>query len=286
MDRMEPTTSGLIATNGVELWTETFGAPTDGAVVLISGADSPGSRWDAGLVDTLVRAGLRVVRFDNRDCGLSTKIDADELYTLDDMARDVVGLLDALAIDRAHVVGRSMGGMIGQLLALDHADRVRSLALLISSPGMGDERLPGPTEEFVEQMAERQLAPPPKTRDERIEYLLELFRVYAGSAFAFEETRLRAACATEVDRMWYPESGHSFAAWSTASRVDRLADITVPTLIVHGTDDPVVPVAHAHYMAATIPHNDCWIIEGMGHETPAALTPELADRLLALFRRT
>ena len=282
---MEPTTSGLIATNGVALWVESFGASTDVAVVLISGADSPGSRWDLGLVDALVRAGHRVVRFDNRDCGLSTKIDPDELYTLDDMARDVVGLLDALAIDRAHVVGRSMGGMIGQLLALDHADRVRSLSMLISSPGMGDERLPGPAEDFIEQMAERQLAPPPKTREERIAYLVELFRMYAGTAFPFEETRLRSACAAEVDRMWYPESGHSFAAWSTASRVDRLADIAVPTLIVHGTEDPVVPVAHAHLMAATIPDNDCWIIDGMGHETPAALSPMLADRLVALFAR-
>jgi pimeloyl-ACP methyl ester carboxylesterase len=283
---MEPTTSGLIATNGVELWVETFDSSTDVAVVLISGADSPGSRWDLGLVDALVGGGFRVVRFDNRDCGMSTKIDPDELFTLDDMARDVVGLIDALTIDRAHFVGRSMGGMIGQLLALDHAERVRSLSLLISSPGMGDERLPGPSEEFIERMAERQLAPPPKTRDERISYLVELFRLYAGTAFTFEEARLRGACAAEVDRVWYPESGHSFAAWSTASRVDRLADIAVPTLIVHGTDDPVVPVAHAHYMAATIPDNECWIIDGLGHETPAALTPELAYRLLSLFHRT
>src|SRR4051812_5073009 len=140
MDRMEPTTSGLIETNGIEVWAETFGAPSDAAVVLISGADSPGSRWDLDLVDALVRAHFRVVRFDNRDSGLSTKIDPDELFTLDDMARDVVGLLDALGIARAHIVGRSMGGMIGQLLALDHPERVRSLALLISSPGLGDER--------------------------------------------------------------------------------------------------------------------------------------------------
>ena len=283
---MEPTTSGLIATNGVELWVETFGRSTDVAVVLISGADSPGSRWDLGLVDALAGGGFRVIRFDNRDCGLSTKIDPDELFTLDDMARDVVGLMDALTIDRAHLVGRSMGGMIGQLLALDHSERVRSLTLLISSPGLGDERLPGPAAEFVERMAERQLAPPPKTRDERIAYLVELFRLYAGTAFPFEEARLRAACAAEVDRVWYPESGHSFAAWSTASRVDRLGDIAVPTLIVHGSDDPVVPVAHAHYMAATIPDNECWIIEGLGHETPAALTPELVRRLLSLFHRT
>lgn len=283
---MEPTTSGLIDTNGVELWVETFGTAEDAAVVLISGADSPGSRWDLGLVDALVRARLRVVRFDNRDCGLSTKIDPDELYTLDDMARDVVGVMDALAIDRAHIVGRSMGGMIGQLLALDHGERVRSLALLISSPGMGDERLPGPAEEFLDALAARQLAPPPKTHDERVDYLVEIFRLYAGTAVPFEESRLRAACAAEVERMWYPESGHGHAVWSTASRVDRLGEIAVPTLIMHGTVDPVVPLAHADCMAAAIPDNEQWIIDGLGHETPAALTPELAHRLLALFSRS
>jgi pimeloyl-ACP methyl ester carboxylesterase len=282
---MEPTSSGLIATNGVELWVETFGQPGAAAVVLISGADSPGSRWDLALVAALAGVGHRVVRFDNRDCGLSTKIDPDSLYTLDDMARDVVGLFDALAIDRAHVVGRSMGGMIGQLLALDHGDRVRSLALLISSPGMGDERLPGPSEDFVEKLSARQLAPPPSTRAERIESLVELFRLYAGTAVPFDEDRLRAACAAEVDRMWYPESGHGPAAWSTSSRLDRLHEIRIPTLIMHGTADPIVPVAHAHAMADAIPDNDAWIIEGLGHETPAALSAELAHRLLALFAR-
>jgi pimeloyl-ACP methyl ester carboxylesterase len=283
---MEPTTSGLIHTNGVERWVESFGDAADPAAVLISGADSPGSRWDLELVDALVRARLRVVRFDNRDCGLSTKIDPDELYTLDDMARDVVGVMDALSIDRAHIVGRSMGGMIGQLLALDHGARVRSLALLITSPGMGDDRLPAPAEAFLDALAARQLAPPPKTQDERVDYLVELFRLFAGTAVPFDEARLREACAAEVERMWYPESGHGFAAWSTASRVDRLAEIPVPTLIMHGTVDPVAPVAHAHCMAAAIPDNDLWLIDGLGHETPAALTPELARRLLALFLRS
>jgi pimeloyl-ACP methyl ester carboxylesterase len=275
----------MIATNGVDLWVETFGAATDPGVVLISGADSPGSRWDLELVRLLVHEQLRVVRFDNRDCGLSTKIDPDELYTLDDMARDVVGMMDALEIDRAHVVGRSMGGMIAQLLALDHRDRVRSLGLLITSPGLGDERLPGPADEFVEKLAARHLAPPPRTREERVEYLVELFRLFAGTAVPFDEAGMRAACAAEVDRSWYPESGHGHAAWSTASRVDRLGEIAVPALIMHGTVDPVVPVEHAFCMAAAIPDNATWIIDDLGHETPTPLSPELARRLLTIFDR-
>jgi pimeloyl-ACP methyl ester carboxylesterase len=217
---------------------------------------------------------------------LSTKIDPDKLYTLDDMARDVIGMMDALAIDRAHVVGRSMGGMIGQLLALDHGDRVRSLGLLITSPGLGDDRLPGPADDFVDKLAARHLAPPPRTREERIDYLVELFRLFAGTAVLFDEPGVRAACAGEVDRMWYPESGHGHAAWSTASRVDRLRDIAVPTLIMHGTADPVVPVEHAQCMAAAIPDNDAWIIDDLGHETPPSLTPELARRLLKIFHRS
>jgi len=283
---MEPTTTELISTNGVELWVETFGADDDPAVVLISGADSPGSRWDLALVRALAREQLRVVRFDNRDCGLSTKIDPDALYTLDDMARDVVGMMDSLAIDRAHVVGRSMGGMIGQVLALDHGYRVRSLGLLITSPGLGDERLPGPSEDFVDKLAARHLAPPPRTKEERVDYLVDLFRLFAGTAVAFDEEAMRVACAAEVDRMWYPESGHGHAAWASAPRTDRLHEIAVPALIMHGTADPVIPVEHAHCMAAAIPDNDCWIIEGLGHETPPALSPELARRLLALFSLT
>jgi pimeloyl-ACP methyl ester carboxylesterase len=201
------------------------------------------------------------------------------------MARDVVGMMDSLAIDRAHVVGRSMGGMIGQLLALDHGYRVRSLGLLITSPGLGDDRLPGPADEFVDKLAARHLAPPPRTREERVEYLVELFRLFAGTAVAFDDHAMREACGAEVDRMWYPESGHGHAAWATASRVDRLPEIVVPALIMHGTADPVVPVEHAHCMAAAIPDNDCWIIEELGHETPSALSPELARRLFALFAR-
>lgn len=280
---MQPVYEGLITTNGVDLWTEDFGPRADEAVVLISGADSPGSRWDIALVEGLVHAGQRVVRFDNRDCGLSTKIDPDTLYDLNDMARDVVGLLDALGVRAAHFAGRSMGGMIAQLLALDHRSRVLSLSLFITSPGLGDERLSSPDDAFVEKMALRHLSPPPRTRDDRIQFLMDLFALFAGRAFPFEEARLRAACAAEVDRCWYPETGHGHAAWSVPSRLDRLGAIDVPTLIVHGTLDPVVPADHARALADGIPGARLHMIEGMGHETPAALTPFLVREMVALI---
>ena len=282
---MQPTTAGLIATNGVELWTESFGAPSAPTFVLISGADSPASRWDLGFVEQLVSAGYGVVRFDNRDCGLSTKFDSDDLYTLDDMARDVAGLMDALGVPRAHIVGRSMGGMIGQVMALDHQDLVESLGLLITSPGLGDDRLPGPHDDFVDKMAARLLAPPPVSREERIEYQVELFRMMAGTAVPIDDARLRESCAAEVDRMWYPESGHGFAAWNTASRIDRLRDIAVPCFIMHGTADPVTPVEHAYMMRDLIRVNEAWIVEGLGHETPPALSAPLATRLLTYLRQ-
>ncbi len=282
---MLPAYKGIITTNGVELWTEDFGPRHDRAAVLISGADSPGSRWDLALVEGLTAAGHRVVRFDNRDCGLSTKIDPDTLYDLNDMARDVVGLLDALGVRAAHFAGRSMGGMIAQLLALDHRPRVLSLSLLITSPGLGDERLSSPDDGFVEKMAMRHLAPPPRTRDAKIQYLMDLFALFAGSAFAFEEDRLRAASAAEVDRSWYPETGHGHAAWSVPSRLDRLGAIDVPVLSVHGTLDPVVPPDHAQALVDNIAGARLHLIEGMGHETPAALTPFLLNEMLALFER-
>ena len=151
------------------------------AVLLIAGADSPGFRWTPAIVDRLIEDGFQVIRFDHRDCGRSTRFGAESAYLLDDLAADTVGLLDHYAIDAAHVVCRSMGGMIGQLLALDHADRVLSLTMFGSSPAPGDDRLPGPMDEFVEKMTERLFAGPPQDDDGRVQWLIELDDFMAGS---------------------------------------------------------------------------------------------------------
>ena len=134
----------LVDVGGVELWVDEKGPEAGGVVVLVAGADSPGFRWTPAIVDRLVAEGYRVIRFDHRDCGRSTRFGPDDAYLLDDLVSDVVGLLDRLSVAAAHVVGRSMGGMVGQLLSMDHPDRVRSLTMFGSSPAPGDERLGGP----------------------------------------------------------------------------------------------------------------------------------------------
>jgi pimeloyl-ACP methyl ester carboxylesterase len=279
-------TGRLVSTNGVELWTELDGDPEHPAVVLLGGADASALRWPPALVDALVADGRSVVRIEHRDSGLSTKIDASEPYRLEDMARDVVGVLDAIGLDRVDVVGYSMGGAIAQVLALDHGARVRTLTLIATTPGLGDERLPFAADWFVERMAERLFAPLPRTTDERVEWTVSLYRLLAGHRHPFDESSQRALAAAEVERSWYPESGHGVAANASPSRVDRLGDIRVPTTVVHGDEDPVYALAHAHALARGIPDAELVVVEGLGHEVPSGFAEELAGIVLENVSRS
>lgn len=264
----------------IELYVEAFG-PEDGEpVLLLSGADTPCTRWSEALVDPLLEAGHRVVRFDTRDCGLSSKLPASVGYTLDDLAADACGVLDGEGIVSAHLVGRSMGGMVAQVVALDHPERVRSLTLLCTTPGLGDERLPPPADWLVDRMAERLFAPPPADHVERVAWLVELDRLFAGPRFAFDEAAAVRLADVDVARCWYPESGHGPAVNSSPSRLDRLGEVAARTLVVHGTADPVFPVEHGLALADGIPAADLWLVEGLGHEVPDACLPDLAPRLL------
>ena len=264
----------------VDLFVEVFGDDDAEPVLLISGADAHCTRWTPALVDPLVASGFRVVRFDNRDSGLSTKVASDIGYTLDDMAIDALSVMDGLSVDSAHVIGRSMGGMVGQVLALTNPERVRSLALLCSSPGLGDERLPSAADWLVDRMAERLFAPPPADEAERVAWVVELDRLFAGPRYPFDDEASRSVAELEVERCWYPESGHGSAVGASLSRLDSLGEITVPTLVVHGTADPVFPVEHALALADGIPGARLWLVEGLGHEVPDACLPDLLPRLL------
>ncbi|HBL09464.1 MAG TPA: alpha/beta hydrolase [Acidimicrobiaceae bacterium] len=269
----------------IELFVETFG-PLDGdPVLLISGADAHCTRWTPALIDPLVAAGHLVVRFDNRDSGLSTKMPADVGYTLDDMAADALSVLDDLGLGGAHVVGRSMGGMIGQVLALDHPGRVRSLTLLCSSPGLGDDRLPAAADWLVDRMADRLFDPPPATHDDRVAWVVELDGLFTGPLFPVDPATSMVVADAEVHRCWYPESGHGTAVAVSPSRLDRLGEIATRTLVVHGTADPVFTVEHALALAEGIPDSELWLVEGLGHEVPDACLADLLPRLLVHLAR-
>ena len=273
-------TGQLVTTNGIELWVEDDGDAADPVVLLLGGADASALRWPEACVATLVAAGRRVIRVEHRDSGLSTKIDADELYGLDELALDTAGALDALGIDAVDIVGYSMGGAVAQVLALDHPERVRTLTLVATTPGAGDERLPPPADWFVDRMGERLFAPPPRSDDERIAWTVELYRLLAGERYPFDEDAQRAIAAAELARVWYPESGHGIAATASPSRLERLDAIAAPTTVVHGTHDPVYALEHGDALARGIPDATLVVIDGLGHEVPAAFAAELAALVL------
>ncbi|MEM9200235.1 MAG: alpha/beta hydrolase [Actinomycetota bacterium] len=268
----------VVRVGDIELWVDVDG---DGpAVVLLAGADTPGFRWDPGFTDALLDAGFQVIRFDHRDCGRSSLLGPDAGYLLDDLAADVIGILDQLGVGRAHLIGRSMGGMVGQVLALDQPTRVDSLTLIGTTPGAGDDRLPGPTDDFVDKMMHRLYAGPPTDHLDRIEWLVELGEYMAGTAFPYDRAEAALLARAELLTGWQPESGHGVAVHASPSRLDRLAEIVHPTIIIHGTADPVFPVEHGRALANGIGGAVLLEVDGLGHETPAPMLAALAPTII------
>lgn len=265
----------LVNVGAVDLWVDDQGAADAEAVVLIAGADSPGFRWSPALVDRLLADGFRVVRFDHRDCGRSTTLSSSDAYLLDDLVGDTVGLFDAVGITDAHIVGRSMGGMIGQLLAMDHPARVRTLTIFGSSPAPGDDALPGPEEAFVEAMTTRLFAGPPREPEQQVAWLVELDELLAGPFYAPEPEQRTAFAHAEIATGWVPETGHGVAVHASPGRLDRLGEIDTPTMVVHGGADPVFPAAHGRALAAGIDGAVLVEVDGLGHEVPDGLVDEL-----------
>lgn len=276
MSALDDATRGrLVDVGAVELWVDDEGSAGEEAVVLLGGSDAPGFRWSRALVDRLRGDGFRVVRFDHRDCGRSTRVAADSPYRLDDMVGDVLGLAGSLGIEAAHLVGYSMGGMIGQLLALDHAEFVRSLTLVGTSPAPGDERLGGPDDAFVEAMTTRLFAGPPRDDEGRVRWIVELDELLAGSGYPADAEIRAERAAAEVATGWVAETGHGVAVHASPARLERLPEITAPTLVVHGSEDPVFPPAHGRALATRIDGAVLIEVDGLGHEVPDALIEEL-----------
>jgi pimeloyl-ACP methyl ester carboxylesterase len=261
--------------NGVEIEYEAFGDPSGAPLMLISGLGSQMIGWDEEFCSLLTDRGFYVIRFDNRDAGLSTWMDAAATYTLDDMAADAAGLLDVLRIPAAHIVGASMGGFIAQLVALNHADKVLTLTSIMSGPN-GEDSVP-PTPEARAVL----LAPAPDTREERIEQGLAAKKAYLGPDDPFEEAYERRKVAAAVDRAYHPAGfvRQLMAINAAPSRIPRLQTVRVPALVVHGDADILIPIENGRRVAAAIPGARFLEIRGMGHAVPKRIWPELVDAI-------
>lgn len=260
--------------NGIELEYASYGSTTDPALILIRGLGTQMVEWSDRLLTDLEALGLRVVIFDNRDVGLSSKV--DEQYELQDMAADVVGLMDALDIPAAHVFGISLGGMVAQLVAVNFPARVLSLCSVMSSSGNRD--LPPMSSAAQEYLLRPAASGEPAAAIE----LSAENAAYFGSPGYPELLAVRLARARMTyERCYFPlgVSRQMMALLNDGSRVARLASIVAPTLVIHGADDPLIEPHFGEDTAANIPGAQLQIVPGMGHNIPDALAPDIAQRV-------
>ncbi len=280
----------------IEIAYETFGEPGDPPVLLVMGLATQMIGWPDDFCRGLAERGLYVVRFDNRDIGLSTHLDdagapdimsvlggdtSGVAYSLADLAADTVGLLDALGLDSVHLVGASMGGMIAQLVALQHPDRVRSLTSIMSTTG--DPSVGAPAQEALALL----LAPPATDREGAVQRVVDTYRVIGSPGFEFDETALRDRAGLSFDRAYDPAgvARQLAAILTTADRTLDLGKISVPTLVIHGAQDKLVDVSGGRATAAAIPDAELLVVDGMGHDLPRAVWPQIIDRITALIER-
>lgn len=286
---MSPSQTSRARIGKVELAYDLFGDPEHGRpLVLIMGIGAQRVMWDDVLCEQFVASGFCVVRFDHRDIGESTRLDArvpdpgrllvrrmfgariDAPYTLSDMAGDVAGLIDALGFGAAHIVGASLGGMIGQHLAIEHPARVRSLVSIMSSPG-ARRYLPEPR-------AMRALfRPQPQSAEQAGQHVEKLFRTIGSTAWPIDGARLRAIGERAFHRGLSPRGflRHFAAALASGDRRARLRSVHVPTLVIHGSRDPMFPVRAGRDLAQLMPDATWLPIAGMGHDLPPPLWPTL-----------
>ncbi len=281
--------------NNIEIEYDTIGDPSSEPILLIMGLGYQMIRWRVEFCNQLADRGFYVIRFDNRDVGLSTKMEELDVpnimqaslaiqkgevveapYTLEDMAADAIGLLDFLNIQKAHVCGASLGGFIAQILAYKYPLRVLTLTSIMS--GTGNPEL-SPAKPEVLQML---FTPTPSDREQYIEFKIKQRRMIFGSRFPFDEDDQQQIAAESYDRSHYPPgyTRQLLASLVSGDRRSKIATIKLPTLIIHGADDPLVLLEHGRDTAKIIPESELLIIEGLGHtmEAPGAW-PQMIDRI-------
>ena len=283
--------------NGIEIEYETFGDETGRPLLLVMGLGRQLIAWDEDFCGALVERGHYVIRYDNRDVGLSTHFDeaglpnmgelmaasapgksVDVPYQLSDMAADGIGLLDALGIDTAHIVGASLGGMVVQLMAIEHPARVSTMTSIMSNTGRPNAAPPTPA------AMEVLMLPPPETREGVIEHAVKNQRAIGSPGFDFDEDRVRASAGRGFDRAFHPQgTARQLAAVSTgSSRVSDLEKLDLPVLVIHGDSDPLVNVEGGVDTHESIAGSELLIIEGMGHDLPRGAWPRIVDGISKL----
>ena len=288
----------IVDANGLRIDCEVHGDPAAPVVLLIMGLGMPAALWPDAVVQNLTGAGFRVVTFDNRDSGGSTRFESTPVpnvlraiwrglrrrpvtapYTLDDMASDTVGLLDALGIDQVHVVGASMGGMIGQVVAARHPARVLSLTSIMSNSGNPERRVAFGSWKALRAIIHR--PPPPDDHEAVVQHLTRVFSIIGSPAFRHELGQMRPLFERVARRGLYRNgtARQLLAILATGDRRPLLASITAPTLVLHGADDPLVPIAAGVDTAANIPGARLEVIPGMGHDFPPGLMARIATRV-------
>jgi pimeloyl-ACP methyl ester carboxylesterase len=273
----------IVQANGVELCVETFGDPADPAILLIAGGMGSMLSWEEEFCERLAAGGRCVIRYDQRDTGRSVTYDPGApQYTGLDLVADAVGILDALGVDRAHIVGISMGGGVAQFLTLDYPDRVASLTLISTSPSGSDADLPGMSERLRAHFAEPPAEPDWTDRDAVIEYLVEDARPYASPSQPFDEAPWRELAGRDFDRsINIASSANHFLAEGGGRWRGRLGEIRAPTLVLHGAEDPFFPIEHGVALAREIPGADFVALEQTGHELPRRVWGIVVPAILA-----
>ncbi len=293
-----------IKANGVELYYESHGPQTGETILFIMGLGAQMTAWPPELYNRLTAAGFRVILYDNRDVGLSERLEAAGppdmpaiitalsegkapavAYTLDDMAADAAGLLDALHIAKAHIVGASMGGMIAQLVATNHPDKTLSLTSIMSTTG--NPELPRAKPEAIAMLNNRG----PDPREDLEGFLANAVksnRVIGSPAYPAEEAVIRTNAKANFERSFYPVgfSRHYAAITASPDRRAKLAKVTAPTVVIHGEADPLVPVDGGRDTAAHVPGAELVTLPGVGHDLPAAVHGEVAAAILRAVERT
>jgi pimeloyl-ACP methyl ester carboxylesterase len=266
--------------NGINIEFETFGQSEQPTVLLIMGLGAQMTNWDPKLCQAIADLGFYVIRYDNRDVGLSTWFDeAGACYSIGDMADDAAGLLDYLDIETAHIVGASMGGMIAQAFAIKYPKRTRTLTSIMSTTG--DQTVGQPRPEAIVVL----MVSPPTSRDEAIEQSVALWRTIGSPGFAFDEQMVRERAGASYDRAFHPSgTGRQLVAVMTQpDRTTELGQLLMPVLVIHGEEDPLVDVSGGRATAAAIAGSQLKLIPGMGHNLPPELFDEFASDLAKHF---